>query len=141
MIKANPVCFVLATVLALSLEIPIELRAAPSQNFDADPYSLQVREQIGKLKSPGENPRAAAAEALGFLRAYQAADALATALDDTSAKVRRQATMSLAWCGTREHVRPLIEKLEDEDWVVRQSAHSALNNLTAMEFAYDALAA
>jgi len=100
-----------------------------------------VREQISRLKSSEENTRAAAAEALGFLRAYQAGDALAAALDDTSAKVRQQATMSLAWCGAREHIRPLLEKLEDEDWVVRQSASAALNNLTAMEFAYDALAA
>jgi HEAT repeat protein len=96
MMKVKALCFMLAAVLALSLTVPIDLRAATSQNFDADPHSLQVRQQIGKLKSPEENARAAAAEALGFLRAYQAADALAAALHDTSAKVRRQAAISIA---------------------------------------------
>ncbi len=133
--------FLLAAASMLSLVVPAELRAASSQNFGTNPYSLQVREQIGKLKSPEDNARAAAAEALGFLRAYPAANALVESLNDTSAKVRREAAMSLAWCGARKHIRPLLDILEDEDWVVRQAACAALNNLTGMEFAYDALAA
>ncbi|MHC4171201.1 MAG: HEAT repeat domain-containing protein, partial [Planctomycetota bacterium] len=39
------------------------------------------------------------------------------------------------------HIRPLLNILDDEDWVVRQAAWAALNNLTGMEFPYDALAA
>jgi HEAT repeat protein len=137
--KLDLTCFVLAATFASVLVVPVELRAASSQNFKTNPYSLQVREQISKLKSPEEDARAAAAEALGFLRAYRAGDALVESLGDASAKVRREAAMSLAWCGAREHIRPLLDVLDDEDWVVRQAACAALNNLTAMEFAYDAL--
>ena len=119
---------------------PLKLQAISPQNLAVDPYGLQVQEYRAQLESPVENVRAGAAEALGFLRAYPAADALAELLDDPSARVRREATMSLGWCGKRSHVPALLDALDDEDWVVRQGAWTALNNLTGMEFPYDALA-
>ncbi|MHC4146554.1 MAG: HEAT repeat domain-containing protein, partial [Planctomycetota bacterium] len=90
--RHGPAHFIIVTAFIASLAIvPAELRAASSQNFAVDPYSLQIREQIEKLNSSQTNVRAAAAEALGFLRAYRAADALVESLNDNSAKVRREA--------------------------------------------------
>lgn len=128
-----------AACMCFSACAPV-LRAAGSQNFERNPYDIQVAGQIGKLNLPHANVRAGAAEALGLMRAYDSADALAELLGDGSARVRREAVMALSWCGGRRHVDGLLEALDDEDWVVRQAACVALNNLTGMEFAYDALA-
>ena len=46
--------------------------------------------------------------------------------------------MSLAWCGSSAVVKPLMNALDDEDWLVRQAAHIALTNLTGMEYPFDA---
>ena len=113
---------------------------AATRNFEANPYDIQVAEKANELASPSEEVRASAAEAIGFLRAYSAADELVRILDDYSSIVRREAVMSLGWCGGREHVAPLLERLEDDDWVVRQAACVALTNITSMEFEFDALA-
>jgi len=104
------------------------------------PYAWQVSEQHTLLLSPCAQTRAGAAEALGFLRGYTAAKALARALADDSPEVRRQAVMSLAWCGGREQIPILLAALTDSDWVVRQGAWAALTNLTGMGFGFDALA-
>jgi len=108
--------------------------------FHTNPYDWQVADQLSKLASPSPSVRAGAAEALGFMRAYRAADELARALDDPSAAVRRQAVMALAWCGRRQQIPPLLDALDDADWVVAQGAWAALCNLTGMEFPFDALA-
>ncbi|MFQ5810212.1 MAG: discoidin domain-containing protein, partial [Armatimonadota bacterium] len=106
------------------------------------PYQRQTAEQTELLASAkAPEARAAAAEALGYLRNYGAADALARALGDSEALVRREAALALAFCGAREHLRPLARALDDSDWVVRQSAWVALTNLTGMEWPFDALAA
>ncbi|MHC4844255.1 MAG: HEAT repeat domain-containing protein, partial [Planctomycetota bacterium] len=105
-----------------------------------NPFECQVAEKIEKLKSDSSYTRAGAAEAIGFLRAYSAADALSKALQDDSELVRREAAMALAWCGARKHVEFLLDALNDPDWVVRQSAWVTLTNLTGMEFPFDALA-
>ncbi|MHC4265840.1 MAG: HEAT repeat domain-containing protein [Planctomycetota bacterium] len=105
-----------------------------------NPYERQVAEQIEKLKADSSYTRSGAAEAIGFLRAYSAADALSKALQDDSELVRREAAMALAWCGARKHVEFLLDALNDPDWIVRQSAWVTLTNLTGMEFPFDALA-
>ena len=115
-------------------------KAFLTADFQTGPYDLQVAEQVVKLRSQSYRVRAGAAEALGYLRAYTAADTLSEALGDRSEIVRREAAMALAWCGGRNHVRPLLLALDDEDWVVRQAASVALTNLTAMELSFDALA-
>ena len=109
--------------------------AAPS------PFQRQTAEQIQRLSSTSPTVRAGAAEALGYLRAYAAADALAVALRDKTAAVRREAALSLGWCGGRTHVAALLAALADEDWSVRQAAWVALTNITGMEWPFDALAA
>ncbi|MHC4315348.1 MAG: HEAT repeat domain-containing protein [Planctomycetota bacterium] len=117
------------------------LCSAKSDTLMAPPYDRQTAEQIELLKS-ATNPqtRAAAAEALGFLRNYDASDALARALGDPAAIVRREAAVSLGFCGKRQHIKPLIAVLDDPDWVTRQSAWVALTNLTGMEWPFDSLA-
>jgi HEAT repeat protein len=111
-----------------------------SNDFSVNPYDHQVAQQTDKLQAPSDKVRAGAAEALGYLRAYSAADALARALADDCAIVRREAALSLGWCGGRTAVQPLLNALDDRDWVVRQAAWVALTNITGMEFPFDALA-
>jgi len=106
----------------------------------ASPFDAQVTQQIERLNHPNPVTRAGAAEALGYLRAYSSALALTETLDDDPAPtVRREAALSLAWCGGRTQVPPLLNALGDEDWTVRQAAWVALTNLTGMEWPYDAL--
>ena len=104
------------------------------------PYDAQVAENVAKLRDASPTARAAAAEALGFLRAYAAEDVLIGRLEDDSQQVRRQAAMALAWCGGRKAVGPLLATLDDDDWLVRQAAHVSLTNLTGMEFPFHSTA-
>lgn len=104
------------------------------------PYAEQVAEQVAKLDSGVEHARARAAEALGFLRAYEAEASLVERLHDRSAHVRCQAAMALAWCGGRQAMEPLLAALDDADAMTRQAAHSSLTNLSGMEFPFGATA-
>ncbi|MHC4116914.1 MAG: HEAT repeat domain-containing protein [Planctomycetota bacterium] len=132
-------CFALST-LFMQLQTARAEFAFLSPHFRTDPYDMQVAEQIAKLRSSSVDVRAGAAESLGFLRAYSAADSLVHALSDKSEKVRRQAAISLGWCGGRSHVERLLTAIEDEDWVVRQATWVSLTNLTAMQWPFDSLA-
>ena len=111
-----------------------------AQDFKTNPYDMQVAEQIAKLRSSSVDVRAGAAESLGFLRAYSAADTLEYALNDKSEKVRRQAAMALGFCGDSSHIGTLLAALDDHDWVVRQAAWVSLTNLTAMQWPFNSLA-
>ena len=111
--------------------------AAPVQSL----HDATVADLVADLSAPDPSLRAAAAENLGFLRAYTAAGALAAATSDSSGEIRREACLSLAWCGGRTQVPTLLKALDDRDWSVRQAAWVALTNLTGMEFPFDSLAA
>jgi len=105
------------------------------------PYQFQVSCNAARLASDDASVRAGAAEALGFLRAYDAADALAERLTtDPAPSARRDVALALAWCGSRKHVPALLDALGDPEWTVAQSAWVALTNLTGMELPFDALA-
>lgn len=104
------------------------------------PYQNQVADNLAKLADESPAVRAGAAEALGYLRAYSAEDALIACLQDPDKGARREAAMALAWCGGRAAVSPLLETLDDKDWMVRQAAHISLTNLTGMEYPFDSLA-
>ena len=106
----------------------------------AGPYADHVERNATLLQEGSPSNRAAAAERLGFLRAYSAEVDLLGALHEDAKDVRRQAAMALAWCGSRKSVSPLIETLADDDWFTAQAAHGALVNLTGMEFPFDAAA-
>ena len=92
---------------------------------------------VEQLASADVNQRTAAAENLGFLRAYSASDALVKVLGDKSVETRRAAALALAWCGGRKELPALFSALDDSDWSVRQAAWVALTNLTGMEFCFD----
>jgi len=115
------------------------VRLGFASDLPPHPYAHQVTQNLAKLRSDSATIRAGAAEALGFLRAYSAEQALIERLDDDSREVRRQVAMALAWCGSRKAVSRLLEALDDRDWVTRQAAHVSLTNLTGMEFPFDAL--
>lgn len=127
--------------IAIALLCLAEVPRSSVAGEQLPPFAGQVAEQVAKLESASAQTRAGAAEALGFLRAYEAEGALIARLDDPSMLVRRQAAMALAWCGGRESVPALLLALEDEDWVTRQSARVSLNNLTGMEFPVESPAA
>ena len=105
-----------------------------------NPYDKQVAGQVATLKSGAPHERSAAAEALGYLRAFSASEALARAAGDDAAAVRREAVMSLGWCGGKKAVGVLLDRLDDTDWTVRQAAWVALTNITGAELEFDALA-
>lgn len=109
-------------------------------NLRTNPFDKQVDKYISRSKLGTENSRVDAIEALGYMRAYDACEALMAAMSDKSALIRREAAMSLAWCGDRRAVDVLLDALNDGDWVVRQASSVSLNNLTAMEFKFDSLA-
>jgi HEAT repeat protein len=105
------------------------LSAAPA------PYAEQTRAFAGTLAEAADPAdRARAAEALGYLRAYRAEEALRRALArDVDPAVRRNAAVALAACGSRPSLPALAQALDDPDWTVRQSAHIALGNLTGQD--------
>jgi HEAT repeat protein len=123
----------------MSLYVALGVLLAGASIAANDPYQQQVAEHLSRLSDDASPIRARAAEALGFLRAYDAERALIQALADESDDVRLQAAMALGWCGGRAAVEPLIEALADPAWAARQAAHVALTNLTGMEFAFDAM--
>ncbi|MDP6545581.1 MAG: HEAT repeat domain-containing protein [Phycisphaerae bacterium] len=137
------ICHIICIVIALSVGTATAgkpFKAFLSSDFRMGPYDSQVSENTMLLTSSAPKVRAAAAEALGFLRAYSSAKALGGALKDKSADVRREAALALAWCGGRAEVPLLLAALDDENWSVRQSARVALGNLTGMDLPLDALA-
>ncbi|MHC4646856.1 MAG: HEAT repeat domain-containing protein [Planctomycetota bacterium] len=135
------IALVILSVCHIGSQTTVAASIYSGWDLKSRPYDCQVAEQVEKLKSHSSNVRASAAEALGHLRAYLAADALVRGLRDESELVRREAAMSLAWCGGRAEVEPLIAALDDRDWTARQGAWVSLTNLTGMEWPFDALAA
>jgi len=113
---------------------------AAAATHPGGPVPRQVHDKTAQLDDEAPAVRAAAAEGLGFLRAYSAEAALIGRLEDSSSEVRRQAAMALAWCGGRRAVEPLLDALGDHDWIVRQAAHVSLTNLTGMEFPFTSTA-
>ncbi|MFV1965788.1 MAG: HEAT repeat domain-containing protein [Pirellulaceae bacterium] len=137
--EGNQIAAVPGLVLLLCAA-SMALAESASLHHRLAPYEQQVAEQMGRLDSAEAKRRAGAAEALGYLRAYSAEQALVERLDDPSAQVRREAAMALAWCGSRRSVATLLRSLDDSDWSTRQAAHVALTNLTGMEFPFDSTA-
>ncbi|MDP6637225.1 MAG: HEAT repeat domain-containing protein [Phycisphaerae bacterium] len=127
----------LTAAIALCVFTPARDAAAKE---DLNPYDRQIARQVDKLKAKSPHERSAAAEALGYLRAFSAAPALARAAGDEAPAVRREAVMSLGWCGGKKDVKVLLARLEDTDWTVRQAAWVALTNVSGREFEFDALA-
>jgi len=111
-----------------------------ADDFKQSPYEWQLQNATGRLASPIAHVRAGAVEQLGFMRAWSEAEPVAGMLQDPDAAVRREAVMALGWIGNSDSVNPLLTALADADWTVRQGAAAALQNLTAVNFPFDALA-
>ncbi|MDP6523055.1 MAG: HEAT repeat domain-containing protein [Kiritimatiellia bacterium] len=125
-------------------EIESRLQAAADILFNVppvklNPYDSQIDKKLRLLTTGDIGQRTRAVEALGYLRAYRATGALTKQLKDKSEAVRRETVQALAWIGGRDEVPALLKSLSDTDWVVRQGACAALQNITGMDFPFDAL--
>jgi HEAT repeat protein len=129
----------LRALLGALAVLPLAGRGAPAAK--PSPYEQQIGTAVHKLADARPAIRRQAAESLGILRAYSAADTLIAKLEDPAEEVRRSAAIALGWCGGRRHLMPLANRLDDADWSVRQAAAIALGNLTGMDFPFDGLAA
>lgn len=83
---------------------------AAGPDRETDPYNLEAGRRVELLRSDQPKQRARAAEALGYMRYYPAETALIAALDDDLAAVRRNAALSLGWCGGRDALAPLAQQ-------------------------------
>jgi HEAT repeat protein len=100
--------------------------------------SLRSLEQMGSLAAPAlinalssadKRVRAAAALALGTIRAREAVPALTTALHDPDKETRRESAVALGLVLDRRAVEPLMTALQDRDKGVRCAAAEALGLL------------
>ena len=123
-------CNIFAFALVLKL-------VASSAIAEPTLHDSTVTRFVTQLSSQDAAVRTSAAENLGFLRAYAAAEALTALLSDDSADSRRAAATSLAWCGGRSEIDDLLDALDDSDWSVRQAVWVALTNLTGQELPFD----
>jgi len=98
------------------------------------PYEAAINANIAQLTSAGgpasAEVRASAAEKLGIMRAYRAADSLLPLLQDANPEVRLQAAISLGCIGNAKSLPALRSAQQDKDWLVRRAAKIALENLT-----------
>jgi HEAT repeat protein len=131
----NALAYLFLSTLLLGMAI-----TPPPTTADESPFMRQVLENIERLGSEDPAEQIEGIEKLGYMRAYSAEFSLLAMLGDESSDVRREAAMSLGWCGGRETITPLIEAMEDENWSVRQAAWISLTNLTGLEFPFEGLA-
>jgi HEAT repeat protein len=106
-----------------------------------DPHSdgrREVAALIEMLRSDDDSQRTSAAQRLSIFRDPVAAPALAECLHDRNREVRVAAAMSLAVCGSRESVGPLLAALSNPEPLVAQAAAIAIENLTGHAEPFDA---
>ena len=109
----------------------------------ADPLATGVQEVAAlaaQLRGQDEGLKISAAGRLSIFRDPAAAVALAECLSDSSREVRVAAALTLATCGTRESVEPLLAALLDTYPLVAQAAAVALENLTGHVEPFDSFA-
>lgn len=107
----------------------------------SDPFANSKTEVAGlitQLKTGDDNLKISSANRLAVFRDHTAAQALAGRLREKNREVRVAAAMSLAACGTRDSVQPLLDTLTDTDPLVAQAASIALENLTGHTEAFNA---
>jgi HEAT repeat protein len=85
---------------------------------------------VSQVQGDNEQLRISAAQRLAVFRDSAGAAALAQSLRAALREGRVAAAVSLATCGTRDSVPPLLAALDDTDPLVRQAAAMALENLT-----------
>jgi len=104
--------------------IPEAVRALCACNAEPDARAL-----IEHLGHADPRIRIAAADALGWIRAGEAAGPLAARMQDDDAEVRRHAAHALGMIGDRRSATPLVGGLADADPRVRRSAAYALGRV------------
>ncbi len=110
-----------------------------SESEDSQTHGGQeVLDLIEELRSGDGAQRISAVQRLSIFRATVAASALAERLRDRSLEVRVAAAISLAACGSRESVKPLLAALTSREPLVAQAAAIAIENLTGHAEPFDA---
>lgn len=104
------------------------------------PAGGDVAELVAQLRGEDDALRMSAAGRLAVFRDPAAAAALAENLQGGSKEQRVAAALSLAACGTRESVPPLLDTLADREPLVAQAAAVALENLTGHTEEFNAFA-
>ncbi len=116
------------------LVVPIFCLIAPLLCFGNDPIPDVLSEEIAKFQrlaaSPGPPFRVEAAQIARHLRLQDFEPELVKLLDDEDALVRREAIQALIACGTWKCVEPVIAKLDEREWAIREHARLALRQLT-----------
>jgi HEAT repeat protein len=109
-----------------------------------DPLShghQEVAALVEQLRSDDTSQRMSAAQRLSIFRDPVAAPALADCLADRSRELSVAAAMSLAACGSRDSIDPLLAALSNKEPLVAQAAAIAIENLTGHDKPFDAFTA
>jgi HEAT repeat protein len=93
-----------------------------------------------QLRGSDNGLKISAAQRLSILRDAIAEPSLASCLRDSNREVRVAVAISLATCGTRDSVQPLLDRLIDREPLVAQAAAMALENLTGYAPPFNAFA-
>lgn len=117
-----------------------ELAESPSQDNQSSQDNQEVAALIAVLAGGDDSHQISAAQRLSLFRDPSAAPALAKCLRDPSREVRVAAAMSLAACGSRESIEPLLDALSSPEPLVAQAAAVAIENLTGSTEPLDASA-
>jgi HEAT repeat protein len=113
----------------------------PVESAESHKQEIQeVAALIAVLRDGDDSHQISAAQRLSLFRDPSAAPALAERLRDSSREVRVAAAMSLAACGSRESIAPLLDALASREPLVAQAAVVAIENLTGSTEPFDASA-
>ncbi len=130
-------------LMELQLDRFREVAGINRHGLAADPLataSQEVQALIAQLRGSADGLKISASQRLAIYRDPTAAAALADCLRDSNREVRVAAAMSLAACGTRQSIEPLLDRLMDREPLVAQAAVVALENLTGHAATFDAFA-
>ncbi len=119
---------------------PAESAESPSHDIQNSLDIQEVATLIAILRDGDESHKISAAQRLSLFRDPSAAPGLAECLRDPSREVRVAAAMSLAACGSRESIEPLLDALTSPESLVAQAAAVAIENLTGSNEPFDASA-
>jgi len=109
--------------------------------FKQNPYQYQILQNEKLLNNKSCKIVVRAIEALGYLRSYDSTDKVQLLASNSDINIRREAIMMLSWCGSRRHIKVILNALTDSDWSVRQAAAVSFYNMTGVEFPFDAISA
>ncbi|MCP4854776.1 MAG: hypothetical protein GY903_09815 [Fuerstiella sp.] len=100
----------------------------------------EISTLIDQLRNGDTSQKISAAQRLAIFRDPIAAPDLANCLNDRSRELQVAAAMSLAVCGSRASIQPLLDELPNRELIVAQAAAVAIENLTGFAQPFDGFA-